>query len=984
MSNANSTKRARQKLINSERREEKVELTNSVPPSKEGTVPLIYPTKTKPKFSFRNRNLENISTWPVGPMPRITSLNLPNTALIPTENKLSNGTGLMQSHHDLQDEYLEITAWRDFSKRQGPASLTTALLDDGLIVSTIRPKNTIVRFFRSVRGTMPAAQEKMWKTHKTLGVLDTFFRGFGQIAFMNNAICGALIFIAIIIENWEMAMYGAMGNFSSCGLALVLGFDEGTLKNGLFGYNGILVAMALFLFHDGEVFIPAFFCAGLSTIVMVGFIQCIFPRLSPFTIPFILVTWIWLLAAPLLSDAYPKIDGLDPHSFREGEWFEIWSSNDKWPPMMDIIHTVIAGLGQIFFMEGFVPGIIVLIAFFLYSCIMGLAALFSSILSVVICILLGIDPTMPVTGWWGYNPVLTGIVLCGIFFVASGWRIYILTILGVISTFIFHSAVAPIAMAMGLPVITLPFTVVSWLFILLSGTMPGLTKVELTMISTPEDHRKLARRRNFAFGQFKMLNNSSLRLVEHNLDSSIENLATVLSTFLLCSYAVKGEVNKLEMMLREGTYQYDPNIGDYDRRTPLHIAASWGQAEAVKTLLNFKADVNALDKNLQTPLWEAIENNHEQCCKILLAAGAIISENPTISSKLCTLASSQYPRDFDKLRWILTFGGNRKISTWADYDGRTALHLAVAENNEPAWKILLDAGASPYQRDNFGKSAFDEAKIQKRTRFVEFCSQTGFQMSKEPPKLTFKNKLARRIPRTKAKSFGKYLMLRPQFTNVPFADEEDWLYWSLFLNSAIEEKDFEECKYHIQMAKYNPLWPDKVYDYDKRSPFHLVSKSSVEILNLLISGLKGKLEILSLKDRWNHTPLLESCLEEREDIAGILRANKAQLGDVPAVLLCELAAEGKTAVLRLLLKRPEDHYATALNTEHGTSHSSVNVFNQYANPNAFDYDQRTPLHLAVANNRQETVKLLLDCKADPNKKDRWGKLPEQVRRTCVL
>lgn len=39
-----------------------------------------------------------------------------------------------------------------------------------------------------------------------------------------------------------------------------------------------------------------------------------------------------------------------------------------------------------------------------------------------------------------------------------------------------------------------------------------------------------------------------------------------------------------------------PNVADYDKRTPLHLAASEGHVECVQLLLSHWADVNALDR----------------------------------------------------------------------------------------------------------------------------------------------------------------------------------------------------------------------------------------------------------------------------------------------------------------------------------------------------------------------------------------------------
>lgn len=66
-----------------------------------------------------------------------------------------------------------------------------------------------------------------------------------------------------------------------------------------------------------------------------------------------------------------------------------------------------------------------------------------------------------------------------------------------------------------------------------------------------------------------------------------------------------------------------PNIGDYDGRTGLHLAAGNNNVEVVRFFLTLPGiDVDVVDKFGQTSLVEAIEHGAVECIDILVEAGA--------------------------------------------------------------------------------------------------------------------------------------------------------------------------------------------------------------------------------------------------------------------------------------------------------------------------------------------------------------------------
>eukprot|EP00873_Tetraselmis_striata_P042344 jgi/Tetstr1/462608/TSEL_007593.t1 len=70
----------------------------------------------------------------------------------------------------------------------------------------------------------------------------------------------------------------------------------------------------------------------------------------------------------------------------------------------------------------------------------------------------------------------------------------------------------------------------------------------------------------------------------------------------LCNLVLEGGIDTLRLYLENGA---NPNCGDYDMRTPLHIACAEGMLSTVKLLLSFNANPHIRDRFGTTPLDEA-------------------------------------------------------------------------------------------------------------------------------------------------------------------------------------------------------------------------------------------------------------------------------------------------------------------------------------------------------------------------------------------
>ncbi|KAM7403015.1 hypothetical protein PAMA_003778 [Pampus argenteus] len=161
---------------------------------------------------------------------------------------------------------------------------------------------------------------------------------------------------------------------------------------------------------------------------------------------------------------------------------------------------------------------------------------------------------------------------------------------------------------------------------------------------------------------------NSLRI---SCKDELEAIRDALSPLLACAAAKAGDTNALDALKEMGS---NLSQGDYDGRTPLHIACSEGHLEVVKYLLSNGATVHARDRYGDTPLCNAVQFRHKEIIGLLRTTGAHFSQYKMeeAGKELCSLATSG---DMEGLEiWILA-GADPRLP---GYDGRSAIEVAKA------------------------------------------------------------------------------------------------------------------------------------------------------------------------------------------------------------------------------------------------------------------------------------------------------------------
>ncbi|CAE7573135.1 SKOR, partial [Symbiodinium sp. CCMP2456] len=191
-------------------------------------------------------------------------------------------------------------------------------------------------------------------------------------------------------------------------------------------------------------------------------------------------------------------------------------------------------------------------------------------------------------------------------------------------------------------------------------------------------------------------------VAEFLIEASAEFKGGVSAAVQLCEAAANGETAQLELLV--DVIGVDPNLGDYDARTALHLAASNGHLETITKMLEFgNLDLSPLDRFGQTPLDDAIRHEHVAVQRLLKAEGAQMGK-VEFGVALCEAASQN---DLGKIRQMIEAGVRAGM---ADYDYRTALHLACSNGHLETCVFLLREGkVDPNPLDRFLNTPMDDA-----------------------------------------------------------------------------------------------------------------------------------------------------------------------------------------------------------------------------------------------------------------------------------
>ena len=350
---------------------------------------------------------------------------------------------------------------------------------------------SVASILSPLNATMPWVQDVV--KSPWLLFADTCLRGIGQVYFQNSPFSGLLILIGLLLQSPTVAVHGLIALICASRLALGLGFDPGLAHSGLFGYNAVLVGLAVATFdadtnvngtYSGWLILLAIIFACFTTIVFVMLGKLLVPYKSPpLTLPFVVSTIMFLLSTgvqmgrieydavrpPGLPDYGASISDLaiNGHQFMEG---------------------TLRGIGQVYFADNMASGALILAGIFVCSRISALAAFGGSALGAGVAVATGVPASQIQAGMYGFNASLS-VTAMFMFYNPSIGTGFLSVFAGIMSV-LAQQALASMLEPLGLPFMTLPFCITSLSFIIIQGTTSLVLAVPLADITVPEDHLK--------------------------------------------------------------------------------------------------------------------------------------------------------------------------------------------------------------------------------------------------------------------------------------------------------------------------------------------------------------------------------------------------------------------------------------------------------------------------------------------------------------
>jgi len=281
-----------------------------------------------------------------------------------------------------------------------------------------------------------------------------FFRGMGQVFFMDRPLSGMLMLVGLLVADPWLALFTAVAIGVGTLTATVTRLDRRAVGAGLHGYCAALVGAASYVTWGPGAAAWASAVLGSIAVVPVTLGLAALLRLGGasdrglpvLTAPFCIVSGaVAILARGSAAAAGAPASALDLAG------------------MAELTRGTLAAIGQVHFADSAPGGLLILCGLLVASWRAGVGALIGATTMTAASLLLGVDPERITHGLTQYSAVLVGIAVMAVFLadVRPRWVPWVVAVIASLATLPVQGLLA----AVDVPVYTWPFVLVTWLVV---------------------------------------------------------------------------------------------------------------------------------------------------------------------------------------------------------------------------------------------------------------------------------------------------------------------------------------------------------------------------------------------------------------------------------------------------------------------------------------------------------------------------------------
>ncbi|MFJ5624207.1 urea transporter [Peribacillus loiseleuriae] len=300
-----------------------------------------------------------------------------------------------------------------------------------------------------------------------LSLMSASLKGISQVILIENVITGLIILLSLTIYSYYLGVIALLSAIIGTLIGKLGGADEDSVNQGLFGYNSVLTGLALTLFLTGAnqwiIVLIGAAVAAILTAAMMHFMKN--TGIPILTFPFIIVTWFTLLVS-YRFEAIQLSTALVPQDLTH------WELNTA--GKVNWLEGTFTGIGQVFFLDNPYCGALLFIAVFWAGWKFGLFAILGNAVALLTSYWLGGEHSLIFMGLYGYNAILTSLAVAIVFKQDGKHVASISGICAACLTVPVTASVTTWLLPYGLPSLTMPFVLSTWLFLGAKKVLPKL------------------------------------------------------------------------------------------------------------------------------------------------------------------------------------------------------------------------------------------------------------------------------------------------------------------------------------------------------------------------------------------------------------------------------------------------------------------------------------------------------------------------------